>query len=677
MKENDIRQLAMRLKLITVEDVNQYTIAQLVYAIANKVNEVISNVTLFENEVNENIHHLLYEGTMEDVTKIFGEWLNDGTFDRLINQTVYGELDARVTGAETDIRLANADIEKLSGMVENLTDGSPKGVYANLNALKIAKPTGDTGIYITSDDGKWCYWNGSEWMQGGNYQSTGIGENTITRNMMAFPVGSAFKTSNLFNKDKAERGKYVNEVGNVAGILDGTDRCASEFIPVLGGVTYTASDSFTHYAFYTADKSFIKQSPVPTKTFITPSIACYVRLTIYTSQLEEFSLEKGGTASKGNPYYQAVIGDRYITDGMLANKYLSCSHSINLFNKDTAIKDKYVVWGNGQLNTPLDEGEFYASDFIEVKPSTTYTVRHLSQCAFYDENYVYIKGMNSGQPNTFTTPANARYFRITITSTPNLETQQMVEGDVMPEYQPYFIPDIPLNSINFDMLNGELKEMIDGSYHSNLKINIIGDSITWGFESGTSGNRVSKPYPVIVEELLKCTVNSYGISGSTIAGDGTTKGYVPIWKRYTEMNKDVTLNVVFAGTNDFGSDRQIELGTITDTNANTSFYGGLNALCEGLITNFPNSRTVLITPMQRDRDYTNNDGKRLIDYVDAVINVGAKYSIPVIDLYRCGNMPLSVKSFKDKYSPDGLHLTQEGYNRLGQVIANQLKKYVK
>ena len=77
--------------------------------------------------------------------------------------------------------------------------------------------------------------------------------------------------------------------------------------------------------------------------------------------------------------------------------------------------------------------------------------------------------------------------------------------------------------------------------------------------------------------------------------------------------------------------------------------------------------------MQRGIDNTNTYGKRLIDYVDAVINVGAKYSIPVIDLYRCGNMPLTVKSFKDKYSPDGLHLTQEGYNRLGQVIANQLK----
>lgn len=679
MKEKNIQELAIRMGLISVDDMCQYTISQLVIMVANKVNELVNEVWRFETDVqetlktqNENIQYLMGEGLHLEVENIFDGWVKDGTFDTLINQSAYRKLDERITDAETDILLANSEIDKLNGIVNNLTDGSPKGVYANLNTLKTAKPTGDTGIYITSDDGKWCYWNGSEWLQGGTYQSTGFGENTITRNMMAFPVGDAFRTTNLFNKDKAERGKYINEAGNMVDILDGSDRCASDFMPVLGGVQYTGSDVFTHYAFYTENKSFIKQSPVPTTSFVTPSNAGYVRLTIYTTQRDTFSLEKGGSASSGKPYYQSIIGDKYITDRMLVNKYLDCVRTINLFNKDTAIKDKYIVWGNGQLNTPMVPGEYYASDFIEVNPSTTYTVRHQSQCAFYDENYVYISGMDSGQPNTFTTPTNARYFRITITSTANLGTQQMVEGEVMPEYQPYFIPDIPINTISFDMLNGELKEMIDGAYQANLKINFIGDSITWGYETGT-GNRVDKPYPTVVEELLKCTVNNYGISGSTISGDGTNKGYLPIWKRYGEMSKDSTLNVVFAGTNDFGSDRQVELGDINDMDGNTSFYGGLNALCEGLITNFPNSRTVLIAPMQRGTDYENNYGKRLIEYVDAVINVGAKYSIPVIDLYRCGNMPLSVQSFKNRFATDGLHLNQQGYNRLGEVIASHVK----
>ena len=55
--------------------------------------------------------------------------------------------------------------------MQNLAEGSPKGVYANLAALKAAKPNGDSGIYVTTDNGNWNYWNGSQWVAGGNYQS--------------------------------------------------------------------------------------------------------------------------------------------------------------------------------------------------------------------------------------------------------------------------------------------------------------------------------------------------------------------------------------------------------------------------------------------------------------------------------------------------------------------------
>jgi hypothetical protein len=57
--------------------------------------------------------------------------------------------------------------------------GSPKGVYATLTVLQTAFPTGTTGIYIVSADGKWYYWSGSAWTAGGTYQSTGISSNSI------------------------------------------------------------------------------------------------------------------------------------------------------------------------------------------------------------------------------------------------------------------------------------------------------------------------------------------------------------------------------------------------------------------------------------------------------------------------------------------------------------------
>ena len=110
MNENNIQKLALRMKLITVEDMCQYTIAQLVYMLANKVNEMISNVSEFENDIdttvktqNENIQYLLGEGLHLEVATIFEKWLEDGTFDELINQSALEKVNNRMTGLINNI----------------------------------------------------------------------------------------------------------------------------------------------------------------------------------------------------------------------------------------------------------------------------------------------------------------------------------------------------------------------------------------------------------------------------------------------------------------------------------------------------------------------------------------------------------------------------------------------
>ena len=63
-------------------------------------------------------------------------------------------------------RLNNFDAE-----IQNVVSGSPKGVYANLSALQSAKPNGDSGIYVTTDNGHWYYYD-SGWKDGGVYQAS-------------------------------------------------------------------------------------------------------------------------------------------------------------------------------------------------------------------------------------------------------------------------------------------------------------------------------------------------------------------------------------------------------------------------------------------------------------------------------------------------------------------------
>lgn len=76
------------------------------------------------------------------------------------------------------------EIEDL--IVNGVIDGSPRGVYANLSALQTAYPSGANGVYLTSDNGHWYYWNGSTWTDGGVYQGIEVADGSITPKKTSF-----------------------------------------------------------------------------------------------------------------------------------------------------------------------------------------------------------------------------------------------------------------------------------------------------------------------------------------------------------------------------------------------------------------------------------------------------------------------------------------------------------
>lgn len=148
MKEKKIQELAKRMGLITVENMCQYTIAQLVYMVANKVNELIDEVGHFESDVvetvktqNENIQYLLGEGLHLEVENIFDGWIQDGTFDTLINQTAHEKItELQVKVNIIDNKKANQiDLETQKSRIDQLTklgEGSTTG-DAELKDIRI------------------------------------------------------------------------------------------------------------------------------------------------------------------------------------------------------------------------------------------------------------------------------------------------------------------------------------------------------------------------------------------------------------------------------------------------------------------------------------------------------------------------------------------------------------
>lgn len=194
-----------------------------------------------------------------------------------------------------------------------------------------------------------------------------------------------------------------------------------------------------------------------------------------------------------------------------------------------------------------------------------------------------------------------------------------------------------------------------------VKINIMGDSITYGI--GTNTQQETFAYP-LAAMMGASVVNNYGISGSTVAGGNTYSA--AFINRYTSMDPTADLVIFFGGTNDYKFG--VRLGQAWDCTPNT-FYGGLNMIMRSLKEYYPNSRIVFMTPLQRT-DYTasNADGKYLNEYRDAVKIMANAYDIQVIDTYS----GVDLRNNLQEYMPDGLHPNAAGHQLIANYVYSQL-----
>ena len=217
------------------------------------------------------------------------------------------------------------------------------------------------------------------------------------------------------------------------------------------------------------------------------------------------------------------------------------------------------------------------------------------------------------------------------------------------------------------------------------KVNILGDSITWGYAPMT-GEKLLHSYAEILKEKLNLQVlNNYGINGSTLASG--ENAFEPMCLRYSQMEDEADLVIVFGGTNDYGRDDfSVPLGNINNIDFCT-LYGALKKICGGLKQKYPSSILFFITPLQRaliENDchlkyatkLKNQRGYTLEDVRIAIKEVCEMYEIDVFDLYE--ECEINTKKAVLRYLPDGLHPTEEYHEILaGKIVEFIKKKYEK
>ncbi len=201
------------------------------------------------------------------------------------------------------------------------------------------------------------------------------------------------------------------------------------------------------------------------------------------------------------------------------------------------------------------------------------------------------------------------------------------------------------------------------------KIAFLGDSITEGW--GTS-----QPEHIFWQQLARSTgaqCHGYGIGGTRIAQQLDNENDQHYATRIDSMIPDADVVVVFGGTNDFGHG-DAPLGRPEDREGD-SFCAALHQLLQQLIRRYPHAQLVTMTPLHRlseDEAGLNECGVRrcgrLVDYVDAIIEISGFYGIPVLDLYRVSGLQPRNEILRELYMPDGLHPNDAGHTRIAQKL---------
>lgn len=257
------------------------------------------------------------------------------------------------------------------------------------------------------------------------------------------PLKTTFMTrgKQLFNKTAATLGKYV--IYDTGSLSDNASYCASDYIPITGGLSYYSVNSTPHYAWYNDKMVYISGSGGVISNIITaPTNAFYLRMSVPISQFNTYMLNEGTTRF---PYedYTEYIQNNFIKDvpiskvtGKFERKQTDFFNIKNLFDKTKMINNAYIDYGTGNVIT--GHATNGTTDFIPITPSTQYALTnfHLQHFAFYDVNKVYISNTLNNLSNPFTSPVNAYFVRLSLTMS-NKDAAQIEEGNISTSYEPH------------------------------------------------------------------------------------------------------------------------------------------------------------------------------------------------------------------------------------------------
>ena len=555
--------------------------------------------------------------------------------------------------ANFEVAQARGNYETLSNrlsamihQIQNVTSGSPKGVYDNLAALKAAKPNGDSGIYVTKDNGHWYYYSGG-WQDGGVYQSTAIDLKlkdfspelldmfNFNVKLITFPVveNSFYSTPN--QQPITSEGVFRSEKIEVS---------AGELYYIEGHSFYDGRV----IAFVDNNGNVIESHP------------SYSDLGVKVSGIFEVPQNATGlylSCQNGNPLLLVKINDIYPKLGELA--YLSKTILSGWDKVPIEIFKKNYYYSVNKVYPPVKEttvGKVVSYSPVPVKAGEMYRIEGSS----YWDGRLWMLIDNEGKITRKYEGNDENYHTNQIT---------IEDGEAC----------LLLNSGTAD---GDVK-LFKGKIDKSKKgFTVIGDSWTDPATLGSNPNWVDFCKQLFGEKYkTELDVINLGSGGTGFMASGGRLG------KYSDRDIPATYDtfVIFGSFND--AFLSYEFGDVR-TSAKGTFFGGMSDITNKIYATKPDAKILFVTPAPwgginpkktASIGPQENAAKFAEKYVDAMIEFAKYNSIPVLDLYHSSNLRPWDETFINNFyhgmnETDDTHANSDGHKRIAPQIADFIFK---
>ena len=597
--------------------------------------------------------------------------VNNSELNNYYQTSEIDDLMNNVANTYETIQNHNTDITRLTNQISSLENGNPIPVSS------ISEMTDTTKTYVNTTDGHWYYYDGTEWADGGIYQAVVISPDDPEIVSINNKLDYGIDEHNILLKNY----RYGNKNNLTLNLSTGglTDN---------NGVIAISSSSSYYNTMINCNGNRVYR--INTKTSTSNTYPYYAYSVDLDGKINGSYLHKRNKASYLN---EVIILPKY-TDKL----YIMTSSAIGELTVEEYINipyDNYITPINLLDYSSLNKYAYYDSSTDTFKVSSSSFATEFIPCnandvlyfntnvankyiSYFDSDFNYISRTLVSVDNDITVPTSTtvpnnssiKYFNINYSTS---ENEQMITKYMTP--QSY----IPFN------------EKILTNF-ADKKFMYLGDSISF---------KELRWITTFNANLMITNYENYAVSGAHIKDySDTTYPYNGNPSSIDQHNNVLGNQVqkainnhtiipdyifIFAGTNDNMANEPEEIESTFSNEGNVialnsvdrkTFAGALRWSYEKLTEEFPNSRIIIITPIQcavnvREFNIQKQKAVRIKEISDRLACI-------TFDAFNESGIYSNLESSNTvgRYLVDGLHpYPATGGKQLGNYLTNKMKYF--